>query len=64
MLHETHHVAGIAVLVVIPGHQLHEGTIQRNTCPGIKDGSLADATEIRGDNLVVGVSQGALHRTF
>jgi hypothetical protein len=37
MLDKTHHVTGVAVLVVVPGHQLHEGAVQCNTGFSIKD---------------------------
>lgn len=38
VLNKTHHVAGIAVFIVIPGHDLDEGIIQRDTGLGIEDG--------------------------
>ena len=37
VLHHTQHIAGIAVLVVVPGHHLDEGAVQRDTGTGIKD---------------------------
>jgi len=39
VLDQTQHIAGIAVLVVVPGNNLDEGAIQRNAGAGINAGA-------------------------
>ena len=59
MLDHAQHVAGVAVLVVIPGHDLDEGRIEGDAGLGVEDGGGGTAAEVGGDHLLVGVGQDA-----
>ena len=64
MLHQTQHVAGVTVLVVVPGYDLDESAIQCDTGFGIEGGGCAVTTEVGGNDLFVGVSQHTLECTL
>ncbi len=64
MLDEAHHVAGVAVLVVVPGHDLDEGGIESDTGIGVEDRRHGAAAIVGGDHLVFGIAEHALERAF
>ena len=57
MLNHAQHVAGVAVLIVIPRDHLDKGAVQRDASARIEDGGGVAAAEIGGNHLVLGVSQ-------
>ena len=57
---QVQHLVGVAHLVVVPGHDLHEGVGQRNASALVKDGGAGVAQEVGGDHGVLGVTQDAL----
>src|SRR3989344_9253978 len=64
MLHEAQHVAGVAVLVVVPGHDLDEGAIEGDAGFGVEGRGCAVADEVGGHYLLVGVAEHALEFAF
>ena len=58
VLDEPQHIAGIAILVVVPGNDLDEGAIQRNTGFSIEDRRVTATTEVGGYDFLVGIRQG------
>ena len=54
---EIQHTAGVTPLVVVPGDQLDEVSVERDTSLGIEDGGVVVADQISGDELILGVSQ-------
>ena len=61
VLDEVQHSVGVAGLVVVPGHQLHEVVRERDAGLGVEDGGAGVGHEVRGDHGVLGVAQDALH---
>src|SRR5690606_17893811 len=62
--HHFQALVGIAPLVVVPGHQLDEGGIQRDARVGVEHGGAGLANEVGGDDLVLGVAEDALERAL
>merc|ERR1712146_505570 len=58
---KVHQTVGIAPLVVVPGHQLHERVVERNACTYIENGGKLAAHEVSRHNLVLGPVKNALH---
>ena len=56
---EVEDTAGVAPLVVVPGDQLDEVVVQRDTGAGIDDGGVGVAVHVGGDDGVLGVSENA-----
>lgn len=54
---EVEDTAGVAPLVVVPRDQLDEVLVEGDTGLGIEDGGVGVAVEVRGDDVVLGVSQ-------
>src|SRR4051794_11352150 len=54
----------VAPLVVVPGHELHERSVERDAGVRIEDRGTRIATEVGGDDLVFGVAQDALQGAF
>src|SRR6478752_6679312 len=61
---EVEDTAGVTPLVVVPGDQLDEVVVERDTGLGIEDGGVGVAVEIGGDNIVLSVGQNALEVTL
>lgn len=61
---EVEDTAGVTPLVVVPRDQLDKVVVEGDTGLGIEDGGVGVAVEIRGDNIVLGVSQDALEVTL
>ena len=59
MVDEFQHLAGIAPLVIIPGHQLYKPGIEHDTGLLIKDGSTAVADEVAGYQIFIGIAENA-----
>mmetsp|Transcript_7147 Transcript_7147/g.12849 ORF Transcript_7147/g.12849 Transcript_7147/m.12849 type:complete len:400 (+) Transcript_7147:130-1329(+) len=62
--HHFEHLVRVAPFVVVPGHQLDEGAVQRDAGFGVEDRGARVATEIGRDDLVLGVAQHALERAL
>ena len=58
--HHLQALVGVAPLVVVPGHDLHEGAVQRDAGVGIEHAGAGLAAEVGGHHLVFGVAQHAL----
>ena len=56
---EVKDTAGVAPLVVVPGDELDEVLVERDTGLGIEDGGVRVAVQVAGDNFVLGVSKDA-----
>jgi hypothetical protein len=54
---EVQDTAGVSPLVVVPGDQLDEVVVERDTSLGIEDGGGRVAVHVRGDNVVLGVGE-------
>lgn len=61
---EVEDTAGVTPLVVVPGDQLDEVVVERDTGLGIEDGGVCVAVKIGGDNIVLSVGQNALEVTL
>src|SRR5699024_6633067 len=60
VLDQLQHLVGVADLVVVPGHNLHEGIREGDAGLGVENGGAGVAQEVGGDNRLVGVAQDAL----
>jgi hypothetical protein len=54
---KVENTAGVAPLIVVPGDELHEVVVQRDTGLGVEDGRAWVAVQIGGDDIVLGVSE-------
>ena len=57
---QLHQRVGVAALVVIPGNNLHKGVGQSDTGLFVEDGGAGIAQEVRGNNILIGITQNAL----
>ena len=57
---KVQNAAGIAPLVVIPRNELDEIFVQGDSGLRVKDGRLRGSDEIRGNNIVLSVSENSL----
>jgi hypothetical protein len=57
---EVQDTAGVAPLVVVPGHQLHKVFVEGDTCLGIEDGRVGVAVHVGRNNVILSVSQDSL----
>src|SRR5206468_2801300 len=62
VLNQAHQIAGIAVFVVVPGHDLDESRVERNAGIGIKHRWTGFAAKIGGNYLVVGKAKDTFKR--
>ena len=60
MLDQLQHLVGVANLIVVPRHNLHEGVGQGDAGVSIEDGSTGVTQKVRGHDGLVGVAQDAL----
>eukprot|EP00414_Alexandrium_minutum_P012034 CAMPEP_0113826838 /NCGR_PEP_ID=MMETSP0328-20130328/4462_1 /TAXON_ID=39455 /ORGANISM="Alexandrium minutum" /LENGTH=83 /DNA_ID=CAMNT_0000794817 /DNA_START=370 /DNA_END=617 /DNA_ORIENTATION=- /assembly_acc=CAM_ASM_000350 len=58
---EVHEPVAVAPLVVVPGYQLDEGVVQGDAGGPVEDRGELAGVEVRGDDVVLGVGQDALH---
>mmetsp|Transcript_52343 Transcript_52343/g.114493 ORF Transcript_52343/g.114493 Transcript_52343/m.114493 type:complete len:401 (-) Transcript_52343:57-1259(-) len=58
---EVDEAVGVAPLVVVPAHKLHEGVVERDAGTHIEDGGGLAGREVRGDNLLIGPVQDTRH---
>ena len=61
MGHQVQDLVGVAPLVVVPGDELHEVVVQHDAGGLVEDAGLAEARQVRGNHLVRGVGDDALH---
>ena len=54
-------LAGITPFVVIPGDELDEGIVQRDTSFGIENARAGFVDEVRRNDFVFGITKDALH---
>ena len=54
---EVENLVGIAPFVVVPRHDLDESLIELDSGPGVEDRRAGLVTEVRRDDLFVGVSR-------
>lgn len=59
---QVNDTAGVAPLVVVPGYELDEVRVERNTGLGVEDGRVLIAVQVGGDNVILGVREDALIR--
>mmetsp|Transcript_49934 Transcript_49934/g.82173 ORF Transcript_49934/g.82173 Transcript_49934/m.82173 type:complete len:458 (-) Transcript_49934:7-1380(-) len=64
VLDQVHHTGGVAPLVVIPAHNLHEGRIQHDAGLGIEGAGDWAGLEVSGHQGLIGVAKEALHVTL
>lgn len=57
---EVNDTAGVAPLVVIPGDELDEVGVERDTGLSVEDGRVLVAVQVRGDNVILSVREDAL----
>jgi len=62
VLDEIDHSVTVAILVIIPGHELDKVVVERDAGPCVEDGAIAARVEVGRDDLVLGVVQDALER--
>ena len=51
--------ARVTPLVVVPGNELDEVVVKRDTSLGIEDGGVSVTVQVGGDNIILGVTQDA-----
>jgi hypothetical protein len=56
---EVNNTAGVTPLVVVPGNELNEVGVERNTSLSIEDGRAGVTVQVSGDNVVLGVAKDA-----
>ena len=61
---QVHDLVGVAPLVVVPGHDLHEGIGEGDAGLGVEDGGVGIMQEIAGNHGVLGVIQDAFQIAF
>jgi hypothetical protein len=61
---ELNESVGVAPLVVVPGDNLDEAGVKRDTSTGVEDGGAGVGDEIAGDNLIVGVAEDTIEVGF
>ena len=64
MSEQTHHVAGEAVLVVVPGAELHEVAVESDTGLRVKDAGVGLADDVGRDDGLILVSHDFLQLAF
>ena len=64
VLDEVHHSAGVAPLVVVPAHHLHEGRVQHDASLRIEGAGDGAGFEISGHKRLISVAKVALHVTL
>eukprot|EP00438_Fugacium_kawagutii_P033621 Skav216194 [mRNA] locus=scaffold1222:49391:51023:+ [translate_table: standard] len=64
MLDQVHHTGGVAPLVVIPAHNLHEGRIQHDTGLSVKGAGNWAGLKVGGHQCLISVAKEALHVTL
>ena len=58
--HTVHHPVAVANFTVIPGNELDKVVVEGNASPGIEGGGVGVIVKVRGDNLVLSITQDAL----
>lgn len=56
VLDEVDDSAWVAVLVVVPGDEFHEGVGKLDSGEGVEDGGVGVSDKVSGDDFVFGVS--------
>jgi len=61
---QVNNSVGVSPFVIVPGNQLNEVRVKRNTSSSIEDGASGIRNEVLADNFFISISQNTLKFTF